>query len=590
MDYKSRIEDLFRRHRSVQTSGFSSDAYKSGLEGIVALDNVLGHPHQRYRTVHVAGTNGKGSVCSMIASALAANGYRTGLYTSPHLISFRERMKILEPSGGIRMIPEEEVCAFLDEFDMDGLTFFEITTGMAFKWFADRGVDFAVIETGLGGRLDSTNVITPEVSVISSIGLDHCALLGNTLQAIAAEKAGIFKRGVPAVVWGRESATAPVFEKIAARTGAPLHFASDFYSPLLRKGNFTDLQGPCQETNLRTALAALALLGIPAMGATEDALAHTASRAGLRARWEILLRNPLTICDIAHNLPALASNFRRLESLRLEPPADSSSKRLFASANVCGADGKYASKRLGPYELPLGSVLSEAEQTEVGTKSISPRFSLISTDACGSEDNSSECLFASDDVCETDKISSKCSLTSEDVCGADDSSSKDSLAPEVVCGAGDNSSKRSLASDYVCEANGQYSSKRLGPYELPLERVLSVAKQTESKQTESEQTEEKKKRPLLVVFGMMADKDVDSVAALLPVDAQYFLVAPGTPRAMKVKDLALKLKNLNFTESGTVERGVSDALAAAGKLKNAIVYIGGSNYVAAEAIEYIEQI
>ena len=193
-----------------------------------AFGALLGHPDREFRTVHVAGTNGKGSVANMLASALAATGLKVGLYTSPHILDFRERMRIIDTGsdGPARMIGREEVwdfiCRWEDTFDRLDLSFFEITTGMAFRWFADEKVDLAVIEVGLGGRLDRTNIIVPEVCVITSIGLDHCAMLGDTRAAIAGEKAGIFKSGVPAVVGTRDDETAPVFEARAEAVGCPL--------------------------------------------------------------------------------------------------------------------------------------------------------------------------------------------------------------------------------------------------------------------------------------------------------------------------------------------------------------------------------
>ena len=219
--YQHKLEELFVRFPSVQSSGFG-DAYKPGLEHMEAFSALLGHPDRKFRTIHVAGTNGKGSVANMLASALAATGLRVGLYTSPHILDFRERMRILDPGSDspARLIGKPEVWDFIsrweETFDTLELSFFEITTGMAFRWFADEKVDLAVIEVGLGGRLDSTNIITPEVSVITSIGLDHCAMLGDTREAIAGEKAGIFKPGVPAVVGTRDGQTAPVFEASAA--------------------------------------------------------------------------------------------------------------------------------------------------------------------------------------------------------------------------------------------------------------------------------------------------------------------------------------------------------------------------------------
>ena len=353
--YDKLVEDLFDRHPSVQREGFSAGAYKPGLAGMESFDAALGHPWQRFRTIHVAGTNGKGSVSSMLAAALAASGLRVGLYTSPHLVDFRERIKIIRmeeilspetvptlghvrgrgpldtssrrgrcrqwegwseaevsgerlSSSGPEMISKEDVFKFLTENKLEGLSFFEITTGMAFWWFAKQEVDVAVIEVGLGGRLDSTNIITPELSVVTSIGLDHCAMLGDTRAQIAAEKAGIFKPGVPALVWGWDDETGPVFEARAADTPCPLFFADGFESEDIE----LDLTGPCQPVNLRTVTAALELLGVEA---DREALAHTAAVTGFHGRWERLQDNPDVICDIGHNPAALKINFERLEAL-----------------------------------------------------------------------------------------------------------------------------------------------------------------------------------------------------------------------------------------------------------------------------------
>lgn len=302
--YKALILDLFERHPSVQKAGFTPGAYKPGLQGMLDFDRSLGEPWRKFRSIHIAGTNGKGSVSSMLATALSSSGLRIGLYTSPHLVDFRERMRILENGEG-RMISQREVWDFLHDYSTEGLSFFEITTGMAFSWFASQEVDIAVIETGLGGRLDSTNIITPELSIITSIGLDHCAMLGHTREEIAAEKAGIFKPGVPALAACHDEQTAPVFERIAAQKHCPLFFADEFETPELK----TDLQGPYQKMNLRTALAALELLGEEY---DSKALEHTSAISGLRGRWETLSTKPLTICDIGHNPEALEINFSRL--------------------------------------------------------------------------------------------------------------------------------------------------------------------------------------------------------------------------------------------------------------------------------------
>ncbi len=196
-------------------------AYKPGLERVEALDSLFGHPHRRYRTIHVAGTNGKGSVSHMLASVLQANGYRTGLYTSPHLVDFRERMRV---DG--RMIPEEKVVYFVSRWksashDVDP-SFFELTMMMAFDWFAAENVDIAVIEVGMGGRLDSTNIISPLLSVITNISFDHMQFLGDTLPAIAAEKAGIIKPGIPVVIGEAEGEVENVFRRQAQIKGVPI--------------------------------------------------------------------------------------------------------------------------------------------------------------------------------------------------------------------------------------------------------------------------------------------------------------------------------------------------------------------------------
>ena len=326
MEYSALLEEIFKRTPSVQQTGFARGAYKPGLEGMEEFDGRLGHPWRSYRCIHIAGTNGKGSVASMLASSLAVRpanpgepaGLKVGLYTSPHLVDFRERIKAVDGNGW-RMPSKEEVWEFFHRFDTSSLSFFEMTTGLAFWWFERQKVDVAVVETGLGGRLDSTNIITPVLSVITSIGLDHCALLGDTRAAIAREKAGIFKKGVPALVAAEDGETAPVFREAAASAGSPLHFADHIVTGLDETSILSgmDLQGPCQAQNLHTALAALGLSGLApegAPGALVRALEKTAERTGLRGRWERLCAEPEVICDIGHNPPALKMNFERLEA------------------------------------------------------------------------------------------------------------------------------------------------------------------------------------------------------------------------------------------------------------------------------------
>ena len=322
--YGALLEEIFQRFPSVQKTDFAT-AYKPGLVGMEAFCEALGHPERAFKSIHIAGTNGKGSVASLLTSVLAGVGLRAGLYTSPHLMDFRERARIVA-GGSFDLVPKDYVFDFLTTWEpyfiQQGLSFFEITTGLAFKWFADAGVDVAVIETGLGGRLDSTNVITPELALVTTIGLDHCALLGNTLEAIAAEKAGIFKPGIPALVGESNPETDPVFYDKSWML-CPLTYADKVRPSLwhrrqdiLRK---MDLQADVQEKNLRTVLAAVDILkqvpGFKALADTEGILAGitcAARRTGFRGRWERLSELPFVICDIGHNPQALRYNFDQL--------------------------------------------------------------------------------------------------------------------------------------------------------------------------------------------------------------------------------------------------------------------------------------
>lgn len=406
-EYSLLLSDLFERHPSVQKDGFTGNAYKPGLEGMKHLDALLGSPSKQFSSIHIAGTNGKGSVSSMLAAAIAANGQKVGLYTSPHLVDFRERIKIIE-NGTFRMIPKERVWKFLKSgIDLNGLSFFEITTGMAFLYFAEEKVDVAVIETGLGGRLDSTNILSPKLCIITSIGLDHCSLLGDTREKIAAEKAGIFKPCIPALIGTFDKETSPVFEKKVAEVRSPLFYADKMETA----GDIdnADLNGPYQKENFRTTLSALKILGIEPDNAT---LRSAAKITGFRGRWEHLKwASPEIICDIGHNPAALKINFAALR--------------------------------------------------ETGKR-------------------------------------------------------------------------------------------------------------------------------LLVVYGIMADKDLAGIVSYMPQEAKYFAVAPDTPRSIPSLELckSLTLKGLDCTDCGSVEDGVKKALAEAAP--EDLVYIGGSNFVVADCISYLE--
>ena len=292
-------------------------AYKADLNNTLKLSAYLNNPERKFRSVHVAGTNGKGSTSHMMASVLQEAGYRVGLYTSPHLKDFRERIKI---EG--EMIPKQAVVDFVDEhrsfFEENQLSFFEMTVGLAFEHFATERVDIAVIEVGLGGRLDSTNIITPEVSVITNIGFDHMEFLGNTLADIAVEKAGIIKEGVPVVIGERHKETTEVFNRISKERIAELIFAEDT-GPAPYK---TDLLGSYQYANSRTAVVALNKLRVLGWNISEahiaNGLATVVPNTGLLGRWQILSEEPRTICDTAHNAEGLSIVLEQLQSEQFE--------------------------------------------------------------------------------------------------------------------------------------------------------------------------------------------------------------------------------------------------------------------------------
>ncbi len=310
-------------------------AYKANLDNIEALAGILDHPEVKFKSVHVAGTNGKGSVSSMLASVLQESGYRTGLFTSPHLKDFRERIRI---DG--KMIGEESVISFIrahrKAFEKIKPSFFEWTTALAFLFFAEEGVDVAVIETGLGGRLDSTNIIKPELSVITNISFDHMQLLGDTLEKIAREKAGIIKKNVPVVIGERQDETWNVFAEKARENKSELIFASDNYeakrttvSPdgqtfnvtlnrqVLYEDLFLGLPGIYQQKNICTALQSLEVLKNKFSGVNErgirSGLEKIFRNTGLQGRWQVIGKNPLTIADVAHNEAGLKAVMQQLK-------------------------------------------------------------------------------------------------------------------------------------------------------------------------------------------------------------------------------------------------------------------------------------
>ena len=344
MKYAEAIDYLFSQVPSYEKQGNSG--YKEGLETTLKLDEHFEHPHEHFRCIHVAGTNGKGSVSHSIAALLQVFGYRVGLYTSPHLVDFRERIRV---NG--TPISEEYVVDFLNKektfLDTLSPSFFEITTAMAFKYFRDMNVDIAVIEVGLGGRLDCTNIITPILSVITNISFDHTQFLGSTLEEIAREKAGIIKMGVPVVIGENQPETRPVFEAVAKELKAPIYFAEDEQEKEVvsaepqsngtirykcnHLAEFTgELGGIYQQKNTNTVLVAMHRLEeagylcrcyVPENRAKIQeemnmALLNVSKITGLQGRWQTLHENPKVICDTGHNVAGWEYITKQLKTIK----------------------------------------------------------------------------------------------------------------------------------------------------------------------------------------------------------------------------------------------------------------------------------
>ena len=338
MDYQETLDWMFNKLPMYQRIGGA--AYKADLNNTIQLLDLLDNPHRKFKSVHVAGTNGKGSVSHMLASVFQEAGYKTGLYTSPHLVDFRERIRI---NG--EMIPQENVVQFIDahkaKFEEMELSFFEMTVGMAFDYFAKEQVDIAIVEVGMGGRLDSTNLITPEVSVITNIGLDHVKFLGDTLEKIAYEKAGIIKSGVPVVIGETQPETHQVFEEKAKECNSPIYFADQIFdcdkifiesgevqqfdiwknSELYLEKLDIPLLGHYQKKNLTTVMMALDLLrGKFELGDDDirDGIGKVIRNTHLMGRWQILGKDPLVIADTGHNVAGIIEVVQQLAEMSYE--------------------------------------------------------------------------------------------------------------------------------------------------------------------------------------------------------------------------------------------------------------------------------
>ena len=306
MNYKDTLKYLFSQLPMYQSTGAA--AYKKDIGNIIEASNFLDNPHKKFKSIHIAGTNGKGSTAHLISSILQEAGFKTGLYTSPHLKDFRERIKI----NGVK-ISENDVISFVNtnkkNFEKINMSFFEYTVALAFDHFAKEKVDIAIIETGLGGRLDSTNIISPEISVITNIGYDHMNLLGNSLKQIAIEKAGIIKEKTPVLIGRKQIETETVFEEKASQKNTNILYA---------KQNEIKFNVPnYQKENINTSISAIKILDWKISNQEiNDGIKNVKQNTGLRGRWEILSKNPKIICDTGHNVDGISNIINQLKQIK----------------------------------------------------------------------------------------------------------------------------------------------------------------------------------------------------------------------------------------------------------------------------------
>lgn len=335
MTYQNALDYLYMQLPMFSRVGAA--AYKPGLDTSLELDRFFNHPHRKFKSIHVGGTNGKGSTSHMLASILQSEGYKVGLYTSPHLVDFRERMRI---NG--EMIPEEKVVEFVETWQNTEYSghpsFFELTMMMAFDWFAKENVDYAVIEVGMGGRLDSTNIITPEMCVITNISNDHSQFLGTTLPDIAKEKAGIMKHSIPVVIGEAEGEIRSVFERRASEVETTATFAEDNprilsieenpaggWDGMSEEGNWrSPLSGDYQKKNLNTVLHAVDVMRQVGIEIADEnvikGIEEVETLTGFKGRWTVLSRKPLTIADTGHNIAGITYNMQQLHRLMEKRP------------------------------------------------------------------------------------------------------------------------------------------------------------------------------------------------------------------------------------------------------------------------------
>lgn len=548
MNYRRTLETLYNMMPDFQNVG--ADAYKPGLERVDEFSALLGRPSDRFRAVHIAGTNGKGSVSHMMAAVLQESGLRVGLYTSPHLRDFRERIRV---DG--ETIPEEAVVEFaerhMETMKAIGLSFFEATMCMAFDWFARQGVDVAVVEAGLGGRLDSTNIITPLVSVITNIGLDHQQFLGGTPEEIAGEKAGIIKRGVPVVIGEHGAETDGVFIRKAAEAGAPILFAQDIYK-------CTDARK--EECGQTFTIERTATPG--ASGGESKSRADEHSGVADRERGLASGENDPSRAVAKQSGPA---------SGKYGPVCE---------AEDCGVTGnenaaKFTERLRGLAELRWSTCAESGSKFDV------------TVDLLGDYQakNVVTLLAALRVFCASMPADLRCVLP-----GSCAGSALPSESPASV--AGDILSESPLPGgvlDIIQRAlpTAAVATGLRGRWEVIGHHPLVVADtghNAHGMRMVAEQLRASEYDRLYIIIGVAADKDLAAILPLLPADAHYIFTAPGVARAMPAGKLAAHAAEYGL--AGEIVDRVPDALARARELASPgdMIFIGGSNFTVAEVI------
>lgn len=551
-EYNLLVADIFTRFPSVQKTEFSK-AYKPGLESITKMMERLSNPQNHYRTIHIAGTNGKGSVSSMLASVLSKK-LRVGLFTSPHLLDFRERIKVIQPKSSstttdyeCNMIPREAVWKFLIEkrpdFDALDLSFFEIATAMAFSWFADQKVDIAIMETGMGGRLDSTNIIIPDLSIVTNIGLDHCSYLGSTIASIAGEKAGIFKKGVPVIIGESNPESAPVFDKVYQSLNSTLS-GLKYADRVSVKDLFSDIMKNVLEKNVleRNVLE-------------RNVLEKGVLEKNILER-DVLERNILER-DVFQNLNEPSLNESSLD----ESSLDESSLYEQSLLSMMDLRGEYQYHNLHTVLVALNELCSQDYYKKIFPNS-------ISSNNISSNNTSSPLVSSLEEI--KDAIINAAKRT-----GLHARWEKISEKPLTICDIGHNA------------AALRYNFSQL-------KKMMSTGNYDK----------------LIIVYGIMKDKVFDDIIPYMPIDAEYIFTKPQTLRALDAKEIEKQfLENIISDISTTKDNpsvsciskiktvpktyttsSLSSALMKVNEIATdkSLVYVGGSTFVVSDLLSELK--